>query len=306
MTLTTGFSFPRPDDVIAEIERPFTLHQPALQVVPVIVDVPHAGRRYPRAFVEGSRLPLRALRRSEDAYVDLLFSHAVALGAPLLVAEFPRAFLDANREPYELDPRMFEGRLPGFANTRSLRVAGGLGTIPRIVGESYEIYSGRIPVESALGRIEELYRPYHAGLRHLVNRTQASFGSCILVDAHSMPSTGLDRDGTAKADIILGDRFGTSAASFVVDAAEAAFARAGLTVTRNRPYAGGFITEHYGAPGSGVHALQIEVSRGLYMNEATLEPSSGFSALQQVISAAMAECFARWSGWSDDWRQAAE
>lgn len=306
MTLPAGYFFPRPDDVIAEIERPFTLHQPALQVVPVIVDVPHAGRCYPRAFVEGSRLPLRALRRSEDAYVDLLFSHAVALGAPLLVAEFPRAFLDANREPYELDPRMFEGRLPGFANTRSLRVAGGLGTIPRIVGESYEIYSGRIPVESALSRIEALYRPYHAGLRHLVNRTQASFGSCILVDAHSMPSAGLDRDGTAKADIILGDRFGTSAASFVVDAAEQAFARAGLTVTRNRPYAGGFITEHYGAPGSGVHALQIEVSRGLYMNEATLEPSSGFAALQQVISSAMAECFARWSGWSDDWRQAAE
>lgn len=306
MSQPVGFPFPRPDDVIAEIERPFTLYQPALQVVPVIVDVPHAGRRYPRAFVEGARLPLRALRRSEDAYVDLLFSAAVALGAPLLVAEFPRAYLDANREPYELDPRMFEGRLPGFANTRSLRVAGGLGTIPRIVGEAYEIYPGRIPVESALARIEELYRPYHAGLRHLVNRTQASFGSCILVDAHSMPSTGLDRDGIAKADIILGDRFGTSASSFVVDAAEEAFARAGLKVTRNRPYAGGFITEHYGAPGSGVHALQIEVSRALYMNEATLEPNSGFSALQQVISAAMAECFARWSGWSDDWRQAAE
>lgn len=306
MTTPSGFPLLRPDDVIAEIERPFTLYQPALQVVPVIVDVPHAGRRYPQAFAEASRLPLRALRKSEDAYVDLLFSQAVALGAPLLVAEFPRAYLDANREPYELDPRMFEGRLPGFANTRSLRVAGGLGTIPRIVGEAYEIYPGRIPVEAALARIEELYRPYHAGLRQLVNRTQASFGTCILVDAHSMPSTGLDRDGIAKADIILGDRFGTSASSFIVDAAEAAFARAGLTVTRNRPYAGGFITEHYGAPGSGVHALQIEVSRALYMNEATLEPHAGFAALQKVISAAMAECFARWSGWSDDWRQAAE
>jgi len=306
MMLPADLTIPAADGVIAEIERPFTLHQPALQVVPVVVDVPHAGRRYPRAFVDSARLPLRALRRSEDAYVDLLFSQAVALGAPLLVAEFPRAYLDANREPYELDPRMFEGRLPGFANTRSLRVAGGLGTIPRIVGEAYEIYAGRIPVESALSRIDELYRPYHAGLRHLVNRTQASFGSCILVDAHSMPTTGLDRDGIAKADIILGDRFGTSASSVVVDAAEQAFARAGLKVTRNRPYAGGFITEHYGAPASGVHALQIEVSRALYMNEATLEPHAGFGPLREVVSAAMAECFARWSGWTDDWRQAAE
>lgn len=306
MMLPAGFSSPRPESVIAEIERPFTLFQPALQIVPVVVDVPHAGRRYPPGFVEASRLPLRALRRSEDAYVDLLFSQVVALGAPLLAAEFPRAFLDVNREPYELDPRMFEGRLPGFANTRSLRVAGGLGTIPRIVGDAYEIYAARIPVEAALARIEELYRPYHAGLRHLLNRTQASFGSCVLIDAHSMPSTGLDRDGATKADIILGDRFGTSAAGFVVDAAEDAFSRAGLTVTRNRPYAGGFITEHYGAPGSGVHALQIEVNRALYMNEATLEPNAGFAALQQLISAAMAECFARWSGWSDDWRQAAE
>jgi N-formylglutamate amidohydrolase len=297
---------PHPESVIAEIERPFTLFQPALQVVPVVVDVPHAGRRYPAAFVEGSRLPLRSLRRSEDAYVDLLFQHAVALGAPLLIAEFPRAYLDVNREPFELDPRMFEGRLPGFANTRSLRVAGGLGTIPRIVGDAHEIYPGRIPVEVALTRIEELYRPYHAGLRHLVNRTQAAFGTCVLVDAHSMPSTGLDREGLAKADVILGDRFGTSAAGIVVEAAEEAFRRAGLKVTRNRPYAGGFITEHYGAPGAGVHALQIEINRGLYMDETTLEPNAGFAGLQQVINAAMAECFARWSGWIDDWRQAAE
>ncbi|MEN5082652.1 N-formylglutamate amidohydrolase [Bosea sp. TWI1241] len=306
MTPAPADAPPHPDTVVAEIERPFTLFQPPLQIVPVVVDVPHAGRRYPAAFVDGARLPLRLLRRSEDAYVDLLFSGTVALGAPLLVAEFPRAYLDLNREPYELDPRMFEGRLPGHANTRSLRVAGGLGTIPRIVGDACEIYPGRIPVEVALARIEELYRPYHAGLRHLVSRTQGCFGTCVLVDAHSMPSTGLDRDGLAKPDIILGDRFGSSAAGFVVDAAEAAFRRAGLSVTRNRPYAGGFITEHYGVPAAGVHALQIEINRGLYMNEQTLEPNGGFAPLRAVITAAMAECFARWSGWIDEWRQAAE
>ena len=306
MSLSSAPFPPAPDDVVAEIERPFSLYQPALQIVPVVVDVPHAGRCYPRGFVEAARLPLRSLRRSEDAYVDRLFAQSVSLGAPLLVAEFPRAYLDVNREPYELDPRMFEGRVPPFANTRSMRVAGGLGTIPRIVGDGQEIYLGRIPVQQGLARIEELYRPYHAGLRSLVQRTQGVFGTCILVDAHSMPSTGLDRDGAAKADVILGDRFGTSAAGLVVEAAEEAFRRAGLTVTRNRPYAGGFITEHYGAPGAGVHALQIEINRALYMDEATLEPHAGFTDLQQVISSAMAECFARWSGWIDDWRQAAE
>ncbi|MCO5091382.1 N-formylglutamate amidohydrolase [Bosea sp. (in: a-proteobacteria)] len=297
---------PAPDDVVAEIERPFSLYQPALQLVPVVVDVPHAGRRYPSGFVAGARLPLRGLRRSEDAYVDRLFAHSVALGAPLLVAQFPRAYLDVNREPYELDPRMFEGRVPPFANTRSMRVAGGLGTIPRIVGDGQEIYPGRIPIQEGLSRIDGLYRPYHAALRGLVQRTQGLFGTCILVDAHSMPSAGLDRDGPAKSDIILGDRFGTSAAAYVCDIAEQAFARLGLSVTRNRPYAGGFITEHYGAPAAGVHALQIEVNRALYMNEATLEPHGGFEAIERAMAKAMADCFARWSGWLDEGREAAE
>ena len=294
------------EDVVAAIEQPFHLHQPALQILPVVVDVPHAGRRYPRDFVARSRLPLRSLRRSEDAYVEALFSPCVALGAPMLVAQFPRAFLDVNREPYELDPRMFEGRVPPFANTRSMRVAGGLGTVPRIVGDGQEIYFGRIPMGEGLARIDALYRPYHQALRGLVQRTQGAFGTCILVDAHSMPSAGLDREGLAKSDVILGDRFGTSTAPYVVDIAEEAFRRAGLSVTRNRPYAGGYITEHYGAPNAGVHALQIEINRSLYMDEATIRPHVGFGDLQKAIAAAMAESFARWAGWLDDWRVAAE
>lgn len=306
MRFSSDFHPPEATAIVVPIERPYSLFQPPLQVVPVVVDVPHAGRCYPPAFVESARLPLRSLRRSEDAYVDRLFAQTVTLGAPLLVAEFPRAYLDVNREPYELDPRMFEGRLPAFANTRSMRVAGGLGTIPRIVGDAHEIYFGKLPVAEALARIEGLYRPYHAGLRSLVQRTQSAFGTCILVDAHSMPSSGLDRDGLAKSDVILGDRFGTSASGFIIDIAEDAFRRRGLSVTRNRPYAGGFITEHYGAPASGVHALQIEINRALYMNEATLEPHAGFAELEGAITTTMAECFAQWSGWLDDWREAAE
>ncbi|MFM9975756.1 MAG: N-formylglutamate amidohydrolase [Beijerinckiaceae bacterium] len=274
--------------------RAYTLREPLLQIVPAVVDVPHAGRCYPPSFVASARLSAQSLRRSEDAYVDLLFAEAVPLGAPLLSAEFPRAYLDVNREPYELDQRMFEERLPGFANTRSMRVAGGLGTIPRIVGEGHEIYSGKLRVQEAMERIETCYRPYHAALRTLVERTRNRLGSCVLVDAHSMPSTGLEQSGAAKSDIILGDRYGTSASAAVVDVAEAAFRSVGLNVTRNRPYAGGFITEHYGDPGSNVHALQIEVNRSLYMDEATLAPTDAFMAVRASISEALATCFAAW------------
>lgn len=273
---------------------PFRLIEPKLQIVPVVLDVPHAGRQYQQAFREAARLSLSALRRSEDAYVDTLFREAVRLGAPMLVAEFPRAYLDVNREPYELDPRMFDGRLPGFANTRSMRVAGGLGTIPRIVGDGQEIYRGKLPVKDAMDRVETLYRPYHQALRYLVARTRNRFGSCILIDAHSMPSSSTDREGLARADVILGDRYGTSAAAFVVDLVEQALRRQGLTVARNRPYAGGYITEHYGSPTGHVHAVQIEICRGLYMNELTLKPHDGFEPLTQALSRMLAECFAQW------------
>lgn len=275
--------------------RPYTLREPMVQVVPVVVDVPHAGRRYPPAFVGATRLSAQTLRRSEDAYVDLLFGESVALGAPLLSAEFPRAYLDVNREPYELDPRMFSERLPGFANTRSLRVAGGLGTIPRIVGEGHDIYAGKLPISEALERIDRCYRPYHAALRGLVERTRDRLGTCVLLDAHSMPSTGLEYNGAAKSEIILGDRYGTSASPAVVDIADAAFRAVGLNVTRNRPYAGGFITEHYGDPANAVHALQIEVNRSLYMEEHTLTPSDSFEPLRDCIAMALASCFSAWT-----------
>jgi N-formylglutamate amidohydrolase len=280
---------------LAEMPRPYRLVEPRLQIVPVVVDVPHAGRRYTQAFTQISRLPLNALRRSEDAYVDTLFREAVALGAPMLVAEFPRAYLDVNREPYELDPRMFDARLPGFANTRSMRVAGGLGTIPRIVGDGQDIYRGKLPVADAMARIETLYRPYHQALRTLVGRTRSRFGSCILLDAHSMPSSSTDREGLARADVILGDRYGTSAGAFVVDLVEQSLRNQGLTVARNRPYAGGYITEHYGSPTGHVHALQIEICRGLYMDEVSLKPHEGFEPLMQALSSVMAECFAQWT-----------
>src|SRR6202045_2679801 len=174
-----------------ELDPPFEVVEPARLTCPLVFSSPHSGNVYPRRFLAAARLEEAVLRRSEDAFVDVLFGGVIALGAPLIKARFPRAYLDLNREPYELDPRMFEGTLPPFANTRSLRVAGGLGTIARVAGHAQEIYARRVPVEEAIERIEKLYKPYHACLRGLLDRAQQNFGIAVLVDCHSMPSGSL-------------------------------------------------------------------------------------------------------------------
>ncbi|MGA0533463.1 N-formylglutamate amidohydrolase [Hansschlegelia sp. KR7-227] len=267
-----------------DIEPAFDVAEPKGRATAVTFNSPHSGARYPARFLAASRLDARALRRSEDAYVDELFGPAPAFGAPLMRAHFPRAFLDVNREPYELDPRMFEGRLPAFANTRSLRVAGGLGTIARVVGESQEIYGSRLPIAEALERIECIYKPYHRTLRRLVTRAHRMHGLALLIDCHSMPSIGLIHDDRPRPDIVLGDRYGSSCAPEIVDLAEQALRNLGFGVVRNRPYAGGYITEHYGAPVDGFHALQIEINRGLYMDERTHEKTKDFADLARRLA----------------------
>ena len=262
-----------------EFDPPFVIEEPTRHTAPFVFNAPHAGAVYPGSFLAASRLDALTLRRSEDAFVDALFAGVTGLGAPLMRARFPRAYLDLNREPYELDPRMFDGRLPAFANTRSMRVAGGLGTVPRIVADGQEIYRGRLPVDEALRRIEGLYKPYHRALRGLLQRTGQAFGHAVLIDCHSMPSTSLNRDDVPKADIVLGDRYGTSCTSLLTNSVEAALRARGYTVVRNKPYAGGFITEHYGEPAAGRQALQIEINRALYMDERTLDRRAGFAAL---------------------------
>ncbi|GLK79351.1 N-formylglutamate amidohydrolase [Methylopila turkensis] len=265
-------------------DPPFDVASPAQATSPAIFNSPHSGSRYPASFLASSRLDARALRRSEDAFVDELFAAAPSYGAALMRAHFPRAFLDVNREPYELDPRMFEGRLPPFANTRSVRVAGGLGTIARVVGEAQEIYGARLPVEAALARIETLYKPYHRTLGRLISRAHRSHGAALLIDCHSMPSSGGVRDERPVAEVVLGDRYGTSCAPAIMDLAEQTLRKAGFVVARNRPYAGGYITEHYGAPASGFHALQVEINRGLYMDERTHMKTAGFEPLLDLLT----------------------
>jgi N-formylglutamate amidohydrolase len=267
---------------LSEFEPPFEVYAPAGVEHPILLNSPHSGAHYPAAFLAAARLDALTLRRSEDAFVDDLFAPATAHGVPMLRALFPRAFLDLNREPFELDPQMFVGRLPDFANTRSLRVAAGLGVIPRVVGDAQPIYREPMAVEAALRRIATLHRPYHARLSELLEAAQRRFGFALLIDCHSMPSSSPDVGG---CDIVLGDRYGSSAARWIVDAVESALRASGLNVRRNKPYAGGYITEHYGAPAAGRHALQIEINRSLYMDERALQLTEGSAALARALSA---------------------
>jgi N-formylglutamate amidohydrolase len=270
------------------VDQAFEVRGAPGQTFPFILNSPHSGRHYPERFLAMSRLDRNTIRRSEDSFVDELFAGAMALGAPMLAAHFPRAYLDVNREPWELDPRMFAEPVPHFCNIRSPRVAGGLGTVPRIVGEGQDIYFGRLPLREAIARIDGIYKPYHEKLKRLLTATHARFGYAVLIDCHSMPAGIRVGETGVRPDFIIGDRFGTSAAAPLTDCSIATLTAMGYRVVHNKPYAGGFITEHYGRPAKGLHAIQVEVNRGLYMNERTFEKSDGFVTLANNITALVA------------------
>ena len=278
----------------------FEVREPASQTIPFVFNSPHSGNHFPVDFLASSHLDSLSIRRSADHYVDELFADAPELGAPLLVAHFPRAYLDVNREPYELDPRMFDGTLPPYVNIGSMRVAGGLGTIPRIVAENMEIYRKRLSVDEGLSRIETIYKPYHACLRKLIARTHARFGIGILIDCHSMPGNVRLSGSDVRPDFIIGDRYGTSASAELSRAALQFFDDMGFSAVRNKPYAGGFITEHYGRPVRGLHALQIEINGGLYVDEVTLEKKAEFPLVAAALSTFMRQMAELVGDFADD------
>lgn len=261
------------------------MRQPAAPVVPLVLASPHSGCDYPPDFVAGSRLDPLTLRRSEDCFVDEIFGSGPALGAPLLSVSFPRAYLDVNREPYELDPTMFSDTLPSYVNVRSPRVRMGLGTIARIVASGEEIYAGKLSFAEAQRRIDALYRPYHTALRGLVEETEGRFGGYLLIDCHSMPSAAGATDGRDCPDIVLGDCHGAACGARIVEAARGFLAKRGFAVTLNAPYAGGFTTGHYGHPRRGRHALQIELNRALYMDEQSFRRKPAFDSLRDEMAA---------------------
>lgn len=284
----------------------FELVRPAKQDAPFVFSSPHSGRNYPPEFLSASRLDPQSLRKSEDCFVDDLFNGMPALGAPLLAALFPRAYLDLNREPYELDPELVREPLPAHANTQSIRVAGGLGTVARIVADGEEIYASRLPLAAVLERIEKLYFPFHVALARLVEITLARFGFAVLIDCHSMPSSNAVPGGGPRPDIVIGDRFGASCDQRLVRMVREAFQRKGYDVQMNRPYAGGYITEHHGKPSRGVHAIQIEINRGLYLDERRLARTATYDALKTDLNEIFTQIMPATLSLMGDYRAAAE
>jgi N-formylglutamate deformylase len=272
---------------------PLTLLRPAEQAAPLVFASPHSGRDYPADFVAAARLDPLELRRSEDSFVDELFAAAPSHGAPLLAATFPRAFCDPNREPWELDPAMFEGQLPNWVNTTSPRVSAGLGTIARIVSSGEAIYRDKLRFAEAERRVRQFWEPYHAALADLIGATRDRFGTCWLIDCHSMPASCCGTLPGRGTDFVLGDAHGTTCSPFATRRVERLLLDLGYTVRRNEPYAGGYTTRHYGRPRDRVHALQIEINRGLYMDESRIERGSRFAAIQadlaQLIGALSSE-----------------
>ncbi|HEY0435832.1 MAG TPA: N-formylglutamate amidohydrolase [Phenylobacterium sp.] len=259
---------------------------------------PHSGRCYPEDMMAASALDAQAIRRSEDALVDDLIVGAPELGAALISACYARAYIDLNREAFELDPAMFADELPEFARGRTARVAAGLGAIARVVSEGQEIYARKLTFAEARRRIEDAHRPYHAALERLIAEAHRAHGYAILIDWHSMPAAAAKVGGRERpCDIVLGDRFGAACAGVLTLRVERELEAMGYRVARNSPYAGGYTTEHYGRPSRRTHALQIEINRALYLDEATLTPTAGFEQLKADLTRLTAMLAAAdWSG----------
>lgn len=270
-------------------DQSYLLRKPDARTTSVVFASPHSGRKYPASFLQRAILNEKEIRSSEDAFVDDLFSGAVDHGAPLLLAQAPRAYLDLNRGPEELDPALIENVRRVAHNPR---IASGLGVIPRVVSNGRAIYSGKLKLHEAHERITNVWRPYHDTLQTLLDEAHRDFGEAILIDCHSMPHEALENvgpPGATRPDVVLGDRFGAAAASSVVEQVEAAFAAAGFKVARNMPFAGAYICQNYGRPSRRYHAVQVEVDRSIYMNEAVIKPNANFKAFKAVLDGVIAE-----------------
>ena len=255
----------------------------------VVFSSPHSGAEYTQSFISQSILSAHQIRSSEDAFIDQLFAAAPEFGVPLLTAVAPRAFLDLNRAHDELDPALISG-VP--RKGQNPRIASGLGVIPRVVAQGQPIYHGKLSMAEAQNRIDRYWTPYHSELKRLLRQAHSQFGQAILVDCHSMPHEATEivgKRGGHLADVVLGDRFGTSASSEMVDQIEAAFVAAGLKVSRNTPFAGAYVAQTYGRPSRGQHAVQVEIDRSLYMDEVAIKPNSNFEAFQDLIRGVIIE-----------------
>ena len=264
----------------------FEILAPAQWLAPMVFNSPHSGSLLPDAFLVQSKLSAATLRQSEDCFVDELFRGCLTHGAPMLRALVSRSFIDLNREPYELDQHMFRENLPSYMNSGSPRVASGLGTIPKLVAEGEDIYRGKIDLAEAMQRITNIYRPYHKTLTALIDEVYNATQFCLLIDCHSMPSSAVRSAKTVhepQIDIVLGDRFGSACSRELSSEIEKLFLYEGFHIVRNRPYAGGFITDTHGSPHKNRHAIQIELNRALYMDEVRMEKTPAYAQVEAAI-----------------------
>jgi len=270
-----------PDEaaILAQMMPAFNIAAPQPRAVgPVIFSTPHSGRIYPREWMARCRLTVNGLRAAEDAFVDELFCDVANLGAPLLRARFPRSFVDVNRAPDELAPDW-----DGAAEPATARAQAGLGVIPLAIGQDKPIYKASEDIgPHARARLDALYHPYHAALRGLIAAAKAQFGYAVLIDCHSMPGFGPLHK--RRPDFILGDGFGQSCGPHIIEPCERDLRGLGYSLVRNHPYAGGYITRHYGQPGVDVHVLQVEINRDLYLNPVTIGKKPGFDKLQSDMT----------------------
>ncbi len=273
-----------------ELGPPIEVLEPETGSAPLVISSPHSGELYPPSLLRAVRLQRSQLRCLEDGRVDRLFACAPEVGAPLLRARFARAYVDPNREAFELDAELFDGPLPSYVNASSAKARAGLGTIPSRIGGK-PIYRARLDFGEAERRVRLAYWPYHQALQRLLRRARREFGVALLLDCHSMPGFAAIGSSTVDdaVDFALGDRFGRSCAPAIVERAEALLRRQGFRVARNRPYAGGHITARYGRPETGVHALQIELRRGLFMEERTREPHAAVQTLERGLRELLAD-----------------
>jgi N-formylglutamate amidohydrolase len=267
---------------------PVLVTRPAVQRSPLILASPHSGSNYPAEFVAAARLDTLSLRRSEDSFVDELVGGGPEQGVPLISATFPRAFCDPNREAWELDPAMFEETLPAWVNTTSARVGAGLGTIARVVSSGESIYRRKLRFAEAEARVRGFWEPYHTALAGLIAATRERFGLCLLVDCHSMPGHGCGGRAGSGPDFVLGDAHGTACAPRITRLVEITMMQLGYSVRRNDPYAGGYVTRHYGRPREHVHVLQIEIARGLYMDEMQIAKLPRFATVRRDLTTLIA------------------
>jgi N-formylglutamate deformylase len=266
--------------------RQHSIVEPVSLTSGVVFALPHSGRDYGVSFLNQSILDQLSIRSSEDAFLDQLIDGIEKYGAPKIIANAPRAFIDLNRSTDELDPALISGIKNNIKNPR---ISSGLGVIPRVVSHGKEIYRGKLSFEQAQSRIKYYWKPYHTDLSNLLQRSQSVFGQSLLIDIHSMPHEAVSTQSSfiKPPEIVVGDRFGMSSDPEFTNLVISILKQHEFKVAKNTPFAGAFITKHHGKVKKRIHALQLEIDRSLYMDEEKISPNSEFEELKTRLFPAL-------------------